>query len=199
MLTVKLTDATVQVGGDFQNALAFIKSFDGRRYDGATKVWTVPTTLKAFAARCSFPYDVAAASGDARHRSGEHVTRWGTRYRGDEWSAKREYAAMQPPAALIAEEQTKRDAAEQALIATLRGFGLDDNGIARLRGLYDRCMGNLSEAEALGKIRFSSPERRAAVEAAFDAYYDAWNNADEGVEDYMDYEHRRIHEKYGLL
>jgi hypothetical protein len=38
-ITVKLNDMTVTVGGDFQSALAFVKSFNGRRFDAATKIF----------------------------------------------------------------------------------------------------------------------------------------------------------------
>lgn len=195
-ITVKLNDATISLGGDFAGALALVKSITGRCYDATNKTWTVPQDLKTFSSWASgLPFDVL--SGPA-HRSGEHVTCWGTRYARNEWDAKTAKNNIQVPDALADEAHAKRDAAEQALDATLRSFGMDDRAIARLRGLYTQFAGDLGEAEEYGRIQFSSAERRAAVEIAFETYYRDWLKADEAVEDFIAAEERRIDEAHGV-
>jgi hypothetical protein len=190
-ITVKLTDATIALGGDWNGALAMVKSIAGRSYDGQAKTWALPLDLKAFSARAAGrPFDVLASA--TAHRAGEHVTRWGTRYGRNEWDAKRAVDAIQVPAALVAEAQQKRDAAERALIAVL------GPNAAKVRNLYDRFAGDLDEAAELGYITFSSPARKAAIEAAFETYFADLEAAEQAIDDFRAIEERKIAEDYGI-
>lgn len=197
-ISVKLNDAEIRLGGEFGSALAFVKGFTGRSYDGQAKAWTVPMTLLDFQKSASgrFPIDVLSAANAAR--SGQHITKYGNKYSANEWSAKREYDAVRLPDALTAEARAREAAAEQALVEALKGFGMGDETIAKLRFIEQRFHGDLAEAEEYGKIRFSSAERREAIESAFARYWSDYLKAGEAVEDFLDAEQRRIDEKYGI-
>jgi hypothetical protein len=188
-ITVKLNDMTVTVGGDFQSALAFVKSFNGRRFDAATKTWIVPTTSKEFRQGCTLPLDLG---------TGEHITSWGTRYSGSEWDAKHERDNITVPAGIVAQVAAAERAAEQALIDTLRALGMNDATIAKLRGIHNRFHGDLDLAVEMGKIVFSSAARRQAIENAFEAWETAYLKAQDAADDYIAAEERRIDEKYGV-
>lgn len=189
-ITVKLQDETVRVGGDFQAALSVVKSFRGARFDPATKVWSIPAGIKEFRQRCGLPLDLA---------SGAHVTRWGTRYGAGEWAAKQASARITIPAEIMQQVDAAEQRAEQDLLGTLSSFGISDQAvIAKLRRLYSDFVGDLGEAETCGKIRFSNPTRRAALEAALEAYDEDWLKAQEIAEDYRAAEQRRIEEEYGV-
>ena len=197
-INVQLIDALVQVGGDFQSALAFVKSFQHMPFDRERKLWTLPITdLKTFQARCTFPFDIASASQS--HRSGEHVTRYGTRYTANEWAATRASDALVPPDALVAQAQANEAAAEAAFLASLRVFGYSDALIARLRSIYDRFVGDLDEAEELGYVTFPVPGRKQQIEAIFETYYDAMLKADECVQDWLAAKQYKIDDSYGML
>ena len=197
-INVQLIDALVQVGGNFQDALAFVKSFQHLPFDRERKLWTLPITdLKTFQARCTFPFDIASASQS--HRSGEHVTRYGTRYSRDAWEAKRASDALVPPDALVDAAQANKAAAEAAFLASLRVFGYSDALIARLRSIYDRFVGDLDEAEELGYVTFPVPGRKQQIEAIFETYYDAMLKADECVQDWLAAKQYKIDDSYGML
>jgi hypothetical protein len=187
-ITVKLNDMTIRVGGDFQTALAFVKSFPGRSYDRETKVWVVPTTSKEFRGRCSLPLDL----GDG------HITSWGTRYSTSEWRAKIERDTIKVPAKIVAQVTAAEQAAEQQLIDALRGLGMDDATIVKLRGVYDRFHGDLGLAAEMGKIIFTSEERQQAIETAFEAHSWAYLRAQEIADDFIAAQERQIDEKYGV-
>lgn len=196
-INVQLIDALVQVGGNFQDALAFVKSFQHLPFDRERKLWTLPTTdLKTFQARCTFPFDIASASQS--HRSGEHVTRYGTRYSRDAWEAKRAFDALVPPDALVDAAQANEAAAEAAFLASLRVFGYSDALIARLRSIYDRFVGDLDEAEELGYVQFSAG-RKQQIEKIFETYYEAMLKADECVQDWLAAKQYKIDDSYGML
>lgn len=160
---VKLNDATVSVGGDFNAALAYVKGFAGRRFDGATKMWIVPAALKDFTPIA--PMDIISGQ-----RGGQHVTRYGTRYSSQEWRLEQELHNAQAPIEAVRASAAAQDAAERALVAAL---GMPEATVARMKGIELRCSGDWDEAVAAGWIKFSSPERRAAVETAFEAYHTA--------------------------
>lgn len=196
-INVQLIDALVQVGGNFQDALAFVKSFQHMPFDRERKLWALPATdLKTFQARCTFPFDIASASQS--HRSGEHVTRYGTRYSRDAWEAKRASDALVPPDALVDAAQANKAAAEAAFLASLRVFGYSDALIARLRSIYDRFVGDLDEAEELGYVQFSAG-RKQQIEKIFETYYEAMLKADECVQDWLAAKQYKIDDSYGML
>lgn len=150
-IRVQLTDATVDVGGKFDEVIAFIRRLPGRRY--SDKVNHVELTLKEFARQCGYPYDVVNAT-DA-HRAGQHVTRYGTRYGRGEWNAKKEIEGIE--AEVNNQFAARYDALDADLKAQVASLGLDPRIIDVLR------RGDLSELVEAGRVCFTSKEREEAI------------------------------------
>lgn len=165
-IIVKLSDATVEVGGEFSSTLAFVKGLPSRRYNSADKTNSVTMTLAEFARSCGRPYDVRSAA--QTHRSGEHVTRWGTRYSRNEWDAKNEIAAAEKQ---IAQEfQPRYDALKAELRQRSTAIGLDARAVA----MIERA-GELEMMIEAGRVQFRTDARRREVLALNDWYASAWN------------------------
>jgi len=49
MIYVKCNDGSLKLGGDFNSALAYVKSFPGRKYDWAEKIWRIPADVRTVA------------------------------------------------------------------------------------------------------------------------------------------------------
>lgn len=193
-ITIKLEDATISLGGRFEDALALVKRLAPRNaFDRNTKVWTLPLTLVEFNRQHAFPMDVLTAASPAR--SGQHITRYGTRYSGEEWSAKKAIDAIRVPDEIMARCAAKLAAAEQAFLTET---GMTQQQAHQVRALWMRFVGDFDEAEAFGKIRFSSPARKAQIIAAMDAWIDAELHADDEAEAYRAREERRILDGTGL-
>ena len=184
-ITVKLSDATISLGGDFATALACVKAVPGRAYDSATKTWSVPQTLLHFqAAARGLPIDVVSS---AAGRSGQHITRYGNKYSAAEWDAKRAVDALVVPSAIAARCQQREDAAWQAFVAVI-----GDEAKARQIDAVLQRYGSAEEAEEYGRIRFSSPARRAEIAAAWEQYLTEYLKSSEEGDDWLAAETERI-------
>jgi hypothetical protein len=151
-ITVKLTDTTVKVGGEFKEALATIKAQAGRTYDPATKTWTVPMSLADFRKVCSLPMDV---------EDGRHITAYGNPYSRSEWdatkAARRESATAEQ--AVRSQHAANYETIDAELVARLEA--INPKGAAQLAKLIKDDA--LEAAENAGRIKFSSPARRDAL------------------------------------
>lgn len=187
-ITVKLTDAMVSLGGDFAVALARVKAISGRAYESSTKTWSVPQTLLQFQKEISgLPFDVLSATNAAR--SGQHVTRHGNKYSSAEWAAKRAVDALVVPAEIVARVEAREQAAWQAFVAVI-----GDEAKARQVSAVLQRYESAAEAEEYGRIKFSSPARRAEIDAAWDAYQTALFDADGEAKEWIDAETHRIYD-----
>lgn len=197
-LTIKLQDATVSLGGEFSSALAFVKSLPGRKYDGATKTNSAAMTLKEFSARAQGrPFDVQSAAQS--HRSGEHVTRWGTRYSRNEWDAMRAADKAAGEAAHAARPQV--EAAEREIRAELQRRALENAPsaeIARKMAALVEADGGMSEAIERRLVKFSTPERESAWLAIDEWYWDAMWKAGEVERDAEAAARERVNDTYGI-
>lgn len=199
-VTVKLTNATVSLGGEFSSALALVKSLPGRRYDSATKVNMVSIGLKEFSAVAAvhgLPFDVQSSA--EAFRSGEHVTRWGTRYSRDEWDAMREGDKAAAAAAQAARPQVV--AAEAEVRAELQRRALENAPnaeIARKMAALVEADGGMGEALERGLVKFSTPERKAAWLAIDEWYWNAMWQAGEAERDAECAARERVAQQYGI-
>ncbi len=191
-ITVKLQDGTVSVGGEFNRALSFVKGLTGRRFDGATRTWTVPMGLTEFGQRCSLPYDVLGGNGTGHNASGNHVTRYGNAYSREEWTATKE--ARRAESRVADEFAPKFDALKAELCSRIQAAGLSDAAVKFLAsGTH---IFEIEDLEEMRAIKFSSAERRAAVLAVakwYDGEYVKLHNAEQ---DAMEGERERIFEHY---
>jgi len=191
-ITVKLSDATISLGGDFATALACVKGVPGRAYNGATKTWSVPQTLHQFQAVArGLPIDVVSSASAGR--SGQHITRYGSKYSAAEWDAKRAVDALVVPSAIAARCQQREDAAWQSFVAVI-----GDEAKARQIDAVLQRYGSAEEAEEYGRIRFSSPARRTEIAAAWEQYLTAYLKASEEGDDWLAAETARIYDETGL-
>lgn len=214
-IKVNLADGNAEVGGEFNSALAFVKSFDGRKYDAAVKTWTVPVKLAEFLKRAEgrgLPTEYSGAAYPTGRRESGHQTRYGNRYDNSEWAAMGEARQAGSAAGQAMQEQV--EAAEKALREAQMAFLLKAvEGNAQVaEQLYRSFVGfnarwlmwSVEEVEAAGAIQFSSPARREAVIKAVEAARD--NNLLKGVlQAWQDQEDARvlaeqeIYEKYGVF
>ncbi len=215
-IKVKLNDGNAEVGGEFNRALSFVKGFEGRKYDPATKTWTVPVSVHDFIGRCNsslLPVEYSGVVGTVqpRHESG-HQTRYGNRYSRTEWDAMDE--ARQAESAAGQALQDKVEAAEKALreaqmALLLAATGGNADAAGRIYRQFVAANGwyaglSIEEAEAEGAIQFSSPARRDAVIAAVDACHNhplvkallASYREQSGAEEEAK---REVYEKYGVF
>lgn len=167
-ITVHCTDGTIRLNGDFQSRLAEVKALKNRKYDGASKAWTVDAPMAYFSG-----YDVVRSADAAKH-TGDHVTRYGTTYTSNEWSglqAGRE-AKAQAAAAFAPEYNRRKGEAETTLRSALLAAGSNPDTLERLIGVIQSGdkFWRLVEAR---QIRFQTPGRQALVEAAVEAYEEA--------------------------
>lgn len=215
-IKVKLNDGNAEVGGEFNRALSFVKGFEGRKYDAATKTWTVPMSVHDFIGRCNsslLPVEYSGVVGTVqpRHESG-HQTKYGNRYSNDEWQAMNEARKVGGEAA--AKLQDKVEAAEKALREAQMSLLLAATGgnteaagkLYRTFVGFNARFGTLSveEVEANGGIQFSSAARRTAVIEAVDACHnhpllkallDAWQEQ----EDAESVAQAEVYDRYGVF
>jgi hypothetical protein len=192
-ITVKLQNGTVSVGGEFKTALAFVKSLPGRRFDGATKTWTVAMGLEDFGKRCRLPYDILAGqNSQARLQSGNHVTRYGTAYTRSEWDANK--AVWVAERKISAEFGDKFSALKRELRDRLEGIGLSDRAVDFLMAREN--IFSIEELEERGAVKFSSEERRAAVLAVAKWYGDEFVKLGDAERDAIETEQERIFARY---
>lgn len=157
-IKIQLQDTTVEVGGSFQDALALVKRQPGRRYDAATKTWHVPQALADFRRHCSLPLDTPHA----------HITRYGNGYTRDEWNAWQE--GKRDEAEVADQFAPKYEALADDFRAKLAAAQVSQAGI----NLIASATQDIYEMEECGKIKFSTPERRAEIVGICEWYYAAW-------------------------
>jgi len=193
-IKVNLEDGMVEIGGNFQGALAFVKRQKGREYDPATKTWTVPQTIKDFVGwnRAGLPIDIMSGDNSNRYGDGNHVTRYGNVYSRDEWDAQKEaWKAEGEIAAKYAPENAQND---RLFAEALREVGVSEKGIRMIRAyIWD-----LEEVEGY-RIKFSSPERRKQIYAIVEAYRKRQEEIWESQEAEEEARTIEIYERGGIL
>ena len=181
MITVSTKTGTVKVGGDFNQALTFIKNIAGRKFDGATKTWSVPLTAQELKAKMSgFPVEMP---------DGSHVTRYGNSYAANEWAAKCETDKVSVT------HQDARAAARQRMIEEL-GKWIQGDKVAFVANLIESL--HLTDMMEYGKVQFSSPEKKAAILAIDDQYNADMSKIIDDEDDEEAVAIERIHERYGV-
>lgn len=185
---VQLQDAVVEIGGSFEAALAFVKAQAGRRYDPATRTWTVPmglTDLRLHAEHRNLPVDVVE-SERLVPASGAHITRYGTVYAEPEWEAKK--AEIEAEKRIAAARSAKVAEAEREAGRRLLALGIAPEAVERLVGqLLD-----IEELEEAGRIRSSSEERRQAVYAVAEWFGDEVERIAREADEALEAERQRI-------
>lgn len=187
-ITVKLTDATVSVGGDFGRALSFIKGLPGRRYDGATKTNSVALSLADFRAAALHGYTFEIVSGA---NAGAKVAQHGNVYTRSERDA---YGATRDAEKRIAAEYAPRF---DALDAELRRRATEAGIPAQVVGWIERF--EIEDMVECGRLQFSSDARRQQVET-LGAWYDrAYHALYQERDDVRDTAERDIYAQYGIV
>jgi len=193
-IKVNLKDGVIEVGGNFQNALAFIKRQDDRKYDPATKTWTIPQTIKEFIDynRTGFPIDILSGDNSNRYGDGNHVTRYGNVYGCDEWDAQKE--AWKAEGEIEAKYQSDKTENDRLFSEALREVGVSEKGIRMIRAhIWD-----LEEVEGY-RIKFSGPERREQIFAIVEAYRERQEEIWRKQEDEQEARTVEIYERGGIL
>lgn len=181
MITVNTTTGTVKVGGEFNQALTFIKGIQGRKFDSTTKIWNVPLTAQEFKKRMAgFPIEMP---------NGEHVTRYGNHYANNEWTAKCEADKVS-----VTHDEARR-AVRQQMIAELSEW-IQADKIGFVANLIESF--KLAEMMEYGKVAFSTPEKEAAILAIDDRYNAAMSKIIDAEEDEEAAMIERIYERYGV-
>lgn len=193
-IKVKLNDGTVEVGGEFKSALAWVKSFEGRQYDPATKTWTVPTTLREFDKKNSrFPMDVLSGNGSSRTQTGDHHTRYGNVWAEEEWDAQKKVWATEGK---IGQEYAgEYEEAENQLRNNLKEAGVSEAGI----NMIVSRVWDFSDMIEFGKFQFTSKEREAEITAIVEEYYVEFFQITEAEQNEIDAQTERIWEETGIL
>lgn len=182
-IKVKLADGTVEVGGEFKAALEFIKGQVGRKWDAASKTWSVPQAVEQFRKGCSFPLTLPG---------GDHVTRYGTRYERNEWACLQEES--QAERAVARPYLDKTDEAMAEFRRKLEAAGLSERGI----GIVVNYQGMLDAAERDGMIGFSSPARRSEIEAICQGWHAEMDRLTRDLDDATHAAKENIAKKYGF-
>lgn len=193
-IKVKFNDGLVEVGGEFTEALAWVKSLQGRKYDSSTKTWSCPAEMQATMRYCSFPYDVLAGDGsNGKYRSGNHVTKYGSVYSREEWQQAQEIRSIQ----LEGDYSRQLDDAYGQLLAELRATGALEKVVVGIAcEIQD---GNsIAWLEEAGKIVFTSLDRRQAFVAAEEKYFEAIARISRAEGDELATKEELIFEKYDI-
>ena len=213
-IKVKLVDGNAEVGGDFNAALSFVKSVAGRKYDAATKTWTLPLKLADLMTKCEgrFPVEYSGAAYKSGRTETGHQTRYGNRYSDTEWRALQEARTARGAAedalydAVQEAERALRLAQMSILVAATGG---NEAAAEKLYDAFVRVGGrwygeSLEEAEGCGAIRFTSDAKRQTVTAAIEAAVNhplvkVVQQAERDVESAGDAAQAEVYEKYGVF
>lgn len=164
---VQCKDGMIELGGDFNSALAMVKRIEGRKYDSTTKVWMVPVELKHFNF-CGFPFNVLSGNMQGRFQSGDHHTRHGNVYSRGEWS---EFQSAEAAARKVASEYAgKFVELESQYTKRLIEAGIPQKSISAV--LTHRFL----DMVEYGRIQFSSEERKVTVMAIYQAWETEYSN-----------------------
>ena len=193
-IKVSLNDGIVEVGGNFQSALAFVKRQDGRKYDPTTKTWTVPQTVKEFIGwnNAGLPIDIVSGDNSNRYGDGNHVTRYGNVYSRDEWDAQKEvWKAEGEIEAKYASEELENG---RLFSEAMRSAGVSEEGIRMIRAhIWD-----FEEVEGY-RLQFSSPERREQIFNIVEAYRKRQEEVWKKQENEQEARTVEIYERGGIL
>lgn len=154
MIKVKGSDFEAAVGGDFKSALVCIKTFDGAKYNSATKTWVVSANKQQFRARMlGFPIDIG----------GTHYTRYGNPYGREEWADAKE--EMKAEKERMDANGAKLEALKGELLSRCATF-VGNREKASL--LYALILG-----DRMGRSNFSIDEKYQKAKEIADWYEDA--------------------------
>ena len=191
-IKVKLQDGKIQVGGNFNAALAYVKGKDGRRYDVAAKTWTVPATVESFMRNCSLPTEILEGDGSARYGDGNHVTKWGNVYSGEEWDAQKDVWAAEKR--IGGDHASQYEASRKRFQADLAALGMSGAAARMLESHIWDC----EDAEGY-RLKFSSQARRDEVFAVVEARRGRDCAIGEAEDAVTDAERERIFSAVGVL
>jgi hypothetical protein len=189
-IKIQLKDGMVEVGGDFQSALNFVKSFEGRNFDSATKTWSIPVSLQDFGRGCRFPYDVTSGHSNGRLASGSHVTKYGNSYSRDEWSAQ--VQARKAEAEISEAFGDKFFALDAELRQRAEQIQLNPKVLPAITSY------NFESRLEMGSIKFATPAREVEVMALYHWYSDAKAALYEAQDDEVTTAKERIYEAAGI-
>ena len=190
-IKIKCSDGMIEIGGDFQGALALVKSIDGRQYDPATKIWTVPVSIHRFdSLKIGRPVNVLSGDERGRFRSGDHHTRYGNVYSRDEWAATTE--ANQAEGEVGRQFEGREAEIEAKYRQQLAGLGIDEQMAGTILSW------RFEDLVESGQIKFSSPEREQAIWAIRNAHADEMMEVWRAEDDAKEAARERIWGKYGL-
>jgi hypothetical protein len=163
MIQVKLEHETVYIGGNFQDALKFVKGFEGRTYNPETKTWTVPISKKEFlksAAFHSLPVDLS---------NGDHQTAYGNIHEADMWNTeKKVWNAQGQIASKYAEAE---EALEKSTVEKLQAIKVDEKFI-NLLVLNHFCLEAVMDRY---NVKFRSAQRQVRIETILNEHVEAYD------------------------
>ena len=160
MIRVKLQDAMIRVGGNFQEQKGRIKG-SGARWNPTTKVWESTRLLKDWLIT---PYDIEQGA-----ESGDHVTRYGTHYSGAEWSYLK---GVQEVTATVAQTfHPRREGLKQALREQLSAIGLPAEAVSFVSRAIEQA--RLASYEDVGRLQYSTVERGGQIHRIDEHYWEA--------------------------
>lgn len=191
MIKVLTTDGQViEVGGDFQRALAAVKQLSAPRFDGMTKTWTVGADAKQVIRHCA-TWHLPCEAPD-----GTYWTKYGNGYNRSERDAFREMAKAEAEAER--EMQPAVDAVDAWLDEQLAAYygSADDARIAPVGRIIR--LGDFEEAVEDGKLRFHTPAREPALRAIDEEYGKRIEAAVDARESAVQAARERIEEMYGF-
>lgn len=162
-IKIKGLDFSGEIGGQFQDALDFVKGLKSRRFNEATRTWLIDLTKEEFRGRVMgrpLPMD---------YDDGTHRTAWGNTHQAREWTDRSRFSAREKKHedrvdALRAELQ-KPVAAE--LLLRISAFV---EGRSQAQGLGTsaaavKAMEQAIRTLSLDRLRFATEARQVEAEA----------------------------------
>ena len=165
-MRVQLSDGVVELRGAFAATLAFVKALPDRRFDGATKTWTMPLSIRQLGAM-RFPDGVslALAGGDICYGN----SRWFSAVELQQ--GRNAHAAKDAVVAQLAQGQAAAWEALHVWIVAELAAVVPEPLATRLRAVITDDPYALEEGIDRGAVRFSTPAREAQLRAIHAAYW----------------------------
>ena len=157
-IRVTCTDGTIELGGRFEDALATVKAVSGRKYDGATKVWTVPVQM----AQVPGPWEALQGSESlpTGTRRATHGNLWTPQEQAEDVEQRRQDDLY------WVEQDRKEETAVDELRIALAAAGCDLASLEKLVLHHAR----FEELVEQGIIHFTDEAKAQRVRRAFAAF-----------------------------
>lgn len=181
MITVQTTTGKVNIGGDFNRAVAQVKAVSGRKFDSQSKTWSVPISAEELKKKlCMLPIDLP---------NGQHITRYGNHYDRNEWQATQE-------ANKVSITHSNDRAVLSAWLRDELGKWIASDKIGFVAGLIETF--KLEDQMERGKVQFSTPEKETGVLAIDEEYCRRIYVITSAEQDEEEAIQERIFAKYGV-